>query len=119
MWCFNDQLYAYDEGRWLALTPPGLDERWHPMQPLELDEDGTVRFRKNKIVRLLLDTGKFTLNDLASMLQQDMIDQADYTHLMQLIGYSVDGYGELSTSPPELVEHAEQQAELLRKLSSK
>jgi len=42
-------------------------------------------------------------------------DNEDYTHLMQLIGYSVDGYGELSTSPPEKVACADVIAEKLRK----
>lgn len=86
---------------------------WHPMQPIIRDELGRVRFRGNKIVRLLLDTSKLDLNDLARMLQKNMISQADYTHLMQLIGYSVDGYGELSTSPSELVERADRQAAAL------
>ena len=82
----------------------------HPMQPVYIDCDGVVRFRANKIVRLLLDTGKFDLNDLSSMLSNGVLEQADYTQLMQLIGYSVDGYGELSTSPPELVEKADRLA---------
>ena len=36
-----------------------------PMQPIERDENGTIRFRMNKIVRLLLDTGVYDLNSLS------------------------------------------------------
>lgn len=75
----------------------------HPTQPLVVDKQGTVRFRENKIVSFLLDNGSWDLNKLCVM----EWPEGDYTHLMQLIGYSVSGYGELSTSPPDLVEVAD------------
>ena len=88
---------------------------WHPLQPLYIDSEGVVRFRGNKIVSLLLDTSKFDLNDLSVMLQNGVVSKEDFTQLMQLIGYSVSGYGDLSTSPKELVEEADRQAEELLK----
>lgn len=83
----------------------------HPDQPIYLDSDRRPRFRENKIVYFLLHSGPFDLNQIASM----PWDNEDYTHLMQLIGYSTDGYGELSTSPPEKVARADVIGEKLRK----
>jgi hypothetical protein len=64
----------------------------HPMQPLEKDKLGTVRFKKNAIVDYLLDNGGIDMNDLA------VIDfsQEDREQFAQLIGYSQCGFGELS-----------------------
>ncbi len=64
----------------------------NPMQPLIRSDDGVVRFKANKIVRFLLDSGKHTLNDLAKM----PFDQSDFEQLFQLLGYSVCGFSELS-----------------------
>lgn len=83
----------------------------HPDQPIYLDSDGRARFRENKIVRFLLNAGPFDLNQICQM----PWDPEDYTHLMQLIGYSIDGYGELSTSPAERVIRADEIAAKLRK----
>jgi hypothetical protein len=79
----------------------------HPDQPIYIPSDTTddrrPRFRANKIVEFLLRAGPFDLNQLSMM----PWDPEDYTHLMQLIGYSVDGYGELSTSPSDRVKRAD------------
>lgn len=83
----------------------------NPMQPIGLDEDGVVRFKRNAIVRLLLDTGKLTLNDLACM----PFSQTDWEQFYQLIGYSVSGYGDLSSVSEESVAFADGQADGLRK----
>jgi hypothetical protein len=93
-----------------------ISELKHPMQPIGWDETGKViRFKANKIVRMLLDTHKLNLNDLAVMDAQGQFNDDDYTQLMQLIGYSVSGYGDLSTSPEEIVEKADEiAAELSR-----
>lgn len=64
----------------------------HPIQPLQKDAHGVVRFRPNKIVRFLLDAGPFDLNKLAVM----PFEQEDREQFAQLIGYSLSGYGELS-----------------------
>ena len=65
---------------------------YHPIQYVYLDDSNIVRFRRNAIVRLLLDDGPFDMNKLA------MIDftQADREQFAQLIGYSVSGFSELS-----------------------
>jgi len=82
----------------------------HPMQPIGYDDRNIARFKENGIVRFLLDNGPFSLNELSMMLAKGKFSQEDYTQLMQLIGYSVSGYGELSTSPPELVTRADEEA---------
>lgn len=64
----------------------------HPIQPLELDDSGTVRFKPNKLVQYLLDNGGIDMNHLAR--QQFTHDERE--QFAQLIGYSLSGYGELS-----------------------
>lgn len=63
----------------------------HPIQPLILDENGIIRFKSNKIIRLLLDDGKYDMNRLA------LIDfsKEDREQFAQLIGYSVCEFSEL------------------------
>jgi hypothetical protein len=63
----------------------------HPIQPLALDDRGTMRFKANAIVRHLLDHGPFDMNNLARM---DFSDE-DRQQFAQLIGYSLSGYSEL------------------------
>lgn len=68
----------------------------HPIQPLATDEHGVLRFRQNKIVRDMLDFATplgFSMNTIAC---KDYTD-ADRQQFAQLIGYSLDGYGSLSS----------------------
>ncbi len=81
-----------------------------PMQPLHKDDGGVIRFEANKIVRVLLDTGKLDLNDLARM----DFSQEDQEQFAQLIGYSLSGFGELSYVRDETYEAAEAEAETLQ-----
>lgn len=63
----------------------------HPIQPIFKEDNGTVRFKANVIVRRLLDTGPFDMNDIATW---DVTDD-DRRQFAQLIGYSLGGYSEL------------------------
>ena len=74
----------------------------HPLQPIEIDDNGTARFKQNAIVRFLLDAGPFDMNALAHM----PFDAADREQFAQLIGYSVSGYGDLSYVSDESYEAA-------------
>lgn len=67
----------------------------HPMQPLERDAAGVIRFKANPIVRYLLDNGPHDLNGIAALVKAGLFSHDDYSQLMQLIGYSVSGYGDL------------------------
>ena len=69
----------------------------NPMQPIGLDEHGTARFKKNAIVRLLLDT------------------HPNLEQFYQLIGYSVSGFGELSNNSEESIAIADGIVDILLK----
>lgn len=66
-----------------------------PIQPLYTDEHGVVRFKKNAIVRQLLDFASergMSLNEIARM----PFSREDRVQFAQLIGYSLSGFGTLS-----------------------
>jgi hypothetical protein len=75
----------------------------HPMQPFYLDEHDTLRFKRNAIVRFLLDAGQFDMNAIARMQFSD----EDREQFAQLIGYSYGGFCELSYVSNETLELAE------------
>lgn len=62
----------------------------HPTQPIEVI-NGVRRFKKNLIVRTVLDFCTLDLNALSKM----PFDIEDRKQFYQLIGYSVDGYHDL------------------------
>jgi hypothetical protein len=74
----------------------------HPIQPLELDSHGTLRFKANKIIRWLLDTGKIDLNEIA----MQGFPANDHEQLAQLIGYSHSGASDLSYMSDEVIDRA-------------
>lgn len=85
-------------------------QQQQPMQPLEFDADGIIRFRKNEIVRRLLDeNGSIDLNRIALW----DVSPEDRQQFAQLIGYSVSGFGDLSYASPETVRLADEQARTL------
>lgn len=75
----------------------------HPMQLLYKDDNGTLRFKKNAIVRFLLDNGPHNLSTLAT----EKFSQEDREQFAQLIGYSLTGFGELSYVSDEIYAKAE------------
>ena len=64
----------------------------HPIQPLYVDRHGRTRFKRNAIVEALLDCGPLDMNGLAIL----PFEANDREQFAQLIGYSLDGFGELS-----------------------
>jgi hypothetical protein len=64
----------------------------HAMQPLVKDQHGRVRFKRNALVEYLLDNGGLNMNDLAML----NFPPEDRQQFAQLIGYSIEGYMELS-----------------------
>jgi hypothetical protein len=82
----------------------------HPLQEVQLDDRGVIRFRKNKIVEYLLDQGPFDMNHLAVQ----GFSAEDQEQFAQLIGYSVSGFSELSYVSDEAYAEAERAAEQLR-----
>jgi hypothetical protein len=79
----------------------------HPIQPLEKDDFGVIRFKRNAIVDHLLDKGGIDLNQIACMEFSD----EDRQQFAQLIGYSLSGYSELGYVSDDAYEAAERMAE--------
>jgi hypothetical protein len=77
----------------------------HPLQPLLIDEHGTVRFKSNAIVIFLLEAGGIDMNMLAKL----PFGQNDREQFAQLIGYSLSGFGDLSYVSDETFEAAQSQ----------
>ena len=97
---------------------PKLPKRL-PRQPLVL-QDGVVQFRENKVVRTLLDlaregTGPVTLNTLAAL----NLPNEDWEQFVQLIGYPVSRFCELSYVCDVEANRALQEAEKLVKSKRK
>jgi hypothetical protein len=80
-----------------------MNRQPHVMQQIEFDAEGVARFRKNAIVRHLLDAGPFNLNSLAGLPFSD----DDREQFAQLIGYSVCNFGELPYAANETVAAAD------------
>ena len=74
-----------------------------PMQPIEWDGHGVIRFKQNAIIYWLFCEGKLNLNEIAV---QDFSDE-DRMQLAQLLGYSVSGFGDLSYASDEVVAEAD------------
>ena len=79
----------------------------HPIQPLEKDASGVIRFKENKIVRHLLDHGGIDLNAIAMI----GFPQEDEEQFAQLIGYSLGGFEELSYASDQVCRAARIMAE--------
>lgn len=68
-----------------------------PMQPVGIDANGTHRFLENRIVRDLLNTHPaIDMNEIAGSAACGHYSQAEQRQFAQLIGYSVNGYMNLS-----------------------
>lgn len=65
------------------------------MQPVVMLRN-RPRFKANKIVEYLLDHGGLDMNRLAAVSSRANFTQADWEQFYQLIGYSIEGYHELS-----------------------
>lgn len=75
----------------------------HPMQPIEM-VDGVVRFTQNGIVRWLVDHATIDLNEIFLRVEHGQFERGDYVQLMQLIGYSVSGFGDLGLDEQAVAE---------------
>lgn len=74
----------------------------HPIQPLEEDSNGVVRFKANDIVRYILDHGGVDLNDIARL----DFSREDREQFAQLIGYSWSGACDLGYMSDEVLDAA-------------
>lgn len=76
----------------------------HPIQPLEDDGKGVIRFKRNAIVCHLLDNGGFDMNKLATL----GFSREDREQFAHLIGYSHSGASDLSYMAAETLSAARQ-----------
>lgn len=83
--------------------------RKHPMQPVVIAGDGCARFKQNEIIMFLLQFAERRGTDLNCIAAMDF-SRDDYSQLMQLIGYSVSGYGDLSCANRRHVRQADRNA---------
>ena len=70
-----------------------------PDQPVVLDEHGVARFQANRVIGKLMSVAVeagYSLNGLASDRAHGVFTDAECAQLMQLVGYSVSGFGDLS-----------------------
>jgi hypothetical protein len=89
----------------------------HPIQPVVVVDD-VVRFKENRIVEWMVSMLKASgieLNEISLCFDTRGEHNDDYQQLMQLIGYSVSGYGDLSTHDPEVLLVADERAAVLVK----
>jgi hypothetical protein len=85
-----------------------------PLQPLGLDQHGSVRFQENRIVRYLLDNGGIDLNHLAGWCADADVPKGDQEQFAQLIGYSLSGFSELSYVRDSTYERAAEKAKRVK-----
>lgn len=81
----------------------------HPRQPVVIADDGVAQFKKNRIVVWMLAALQSQGDDLLTIAYAfpDKEYDDDYQQLMQLIGYSVSGYGDLRRSDKRVVAEAD------------
>jgi len=72
------------------------------MQPIIKDVHGRSRFKENLIVSTLLENSSLDMNSI----KMTKFSDEDRTQFAQLIGYSVDGFSELSYVSDEDVDNA-------------
>lgn len=66
----------------------------HPIQPLQTDAQGVLRFKENLIVRNLLEFAETRGMDMNTIAVAEHSNE-DRQQFAQLIGYSLSGYAEL------------------------
>jgi len=87
----------------------------YPIQPIEFDNKGVIRFKKNRIIEDLLNTSHMDFNKICLKHQEGYYTLEEYEQLNMLIGYSISGFGDLEGVSREMVEEVEKIAEELIK----
>lgn len=79
------------------------------------DKYGCVRFEENLLVSKLIDNFKYKglsgLNALSLYYQVESLPEKYYSQITQLVGYSIDGCGTLSTTTAEEWEEVQKSLE--------
>ncbi len=85
------------------------------MQPVVLDAHGIARFQRNAVVAYLVESGVIDMNKLAVLAYELGWSKHDRSQFAQLIGYSVEGFADLSYSVQQHVEAARRRVAELAK----
>jgi hypothetical protein len=90
--------------------------RKNPNQPIVAVDDDRVRFKSNAVVRELLDSHPhLDMTEIIRRFSHAPSDVDDLVQFYQLIGYSVDGFGEVwHRKLPQLVGMFDKKAEKMR-----
>lgn len=91
-----------------------LKKAHHPMQPLEVDNEGVIRFKRNAIIDRLFNERIISLNTIAMW----DVPTEDREQFWQLLGYSVSGYGDLSFVRKKTIQEADEKAWVLEQSKS-
>lgn len=60
-----------------------------------VESDGRLRYRKNTVVRWLLDAGNLDLNQVWTTYKAGAFTLSDMMEFYRLIGYSLEGFEEI------------------------
>lgn len=94
--CISCYWQQQPENRTSSKMEHGVEEK-HPMQPIVRDEEGRLRFKANNIITYFAWHGIIDINDIKSLdFSRYGVTDEDRMQLAQLLGYTVDGYCELS-----------------------
>lgn len=65
------------------------------MREIITDESGEKRFKQNRIINVLLDLGKLTIENIWCFYEYGMFSLEDLEEFFQLIGFSVKEYNQI------------------------
>lgn len=83
------------------------------MREIALDDKGTPRFKKNAVVRYLVNTEIISLNEVLAFSLANGLPIEDVEEFWQMLGYSTAGYGDLSFVRDETKNAADEAANRL------
>lgn len=89
----------------------------HPMQPI-IWKNNIIRFKENKLVRMLLEHSSKTGLDLNTLTEKTYYKPSykeDWNQFAQLIGYSVSGFSELNYANKNIIYEADKRAQIMIK----
>lgn len=104
-WASMEVIEEYIKFKFDHDSVPIDEELMHPVQPLYIDEHGTLRFKRNPIVRDMLDLGKNDLNTLS----MKNFSPEDWEQFIQLIGYSLSGFGDYDCATDRVYSKAKEE----------
>lgn len=105
---------SYERASMLAKSVTTSIPGPRPMQPLVFDSDGIVRFKRNAIVRYLVDVA--TSHKVTNLNMLAILDFSgeDRNQFAQLLGWSVSRFGDTQFADAETIRVADSEAHDMR-----